>query len=113
MDKGWTQILHLATHELEGVAQAADDARTESDDPVDAPVFKIRCEAGLGRAQNRLIQEDDIQEEGQSCRCTKDTHQLAPSLRPVCGITALQVTGNGGLVMQRGEKQYSRCSAMA
>ena len=67
-------MMHLATHELEGVPQAADDARTESNEPVDAPVFEIRCEAGLGRAQNRLVQENDIQEEGQSCKCTEDTY---------------------------------------
>ena len=82
-------MMHLATHELEGVPQAADDARTESNEPVDAPVFEIRCEAGLGRAQNRLVQENDIQEEGQSCKCTEDTYQVASFPRPIRSSNAL------------------------
>ena len=67
-------MLHLATHELEGVTQAADDARAESNKPIDAPVHKICCEAGFGRAQNGIVQEDDIQEEGQSCKSPQKTH---------------------------------------
>ncbi len=55
MGQGWTQMSHLTTHELEGVAQATDDARAESNDSVDTPVFEVRCEAGLRRAQDRLV----------------------------------------------------------
>ena len=58
---------YLAAHKLKRVAEATNSASGVGDDPVPAPVLQVRRDTGLGRTQDRLVQEDDIQSEGHDC----------------------------------------------
>ena len=69
------------THELEGVAEAADDAGEQCPVAV-VPVANPGADAGLGQAERREIQECDVQDESQDEEALQKKLKLKPCPGP-------------------------------
>ena len=80
------------THELEGVAESADDAGKQRPVAV-GPVLDPGADAGLGHAERRVVQERDIQDERQ------DEEPLQMPISGPEGSRVASVRGNVAISM--------------